>query len=68
MKQERTLKSTLHALWRAFPWLWLAAGYLFDLWYHIVPGKWIIDSDLAAEMQLAELLNQENSILNQGWY
>lgn len=68
MKQERTLKSTLHALWRAFPWLWLAAGYLFDLWYHIVPGKWIIDSDLAAEMQLAELLNQENSILHQGWY
>ena len=68
MKQARTLKSTLHALWRTFPWLWLAARYLFDLWYHIVPGKWIIDSDLAAEMQLAELLNQENSILHQGWY
>ena len=41
---------------QAAPWLWIAAGYLLDLWYQLVPGKWIVDSDLASEMILADLL------------
>lgn len=55
-------------LWRAAPWLWIAAGYLLDLWYQLVPGKWIVDSDLASEMILADLLNREGSIISQNWY
>lgn len=50
------------------PWLWLAGGYIYDLWYHIFPGKWILDSDLAAEMVLADKLNKEHSILSTDWF
>lgn len=55
-------------LWQALPWLWMAAGYLLDLWYQLVPGRWIVDSDLASEMVLADLLNQEGSIISPNWY
>lgn len=55
-------------LWQAMPWLWIVAGYLFDLWYQLVPGRWIVDSDLASEMILADLLNQEGSIISHNWY
>ena len=51
MKQQ-TKGGALHRLWQALPWLWMAAAYLFDLWYQLVPGKWIVDSDLASEMIL----------------
>lgn len=49
------------------PWIWLVMGYLLDIWYHLVPGEWIIDSDLAAEMLLAEHLNNEHVILSKTW-
>ncbi|HIX93874.1 MAG TPA: hypothetical protein H9846_00220 [Candidatus Gemmiger excrementipullorum] len=55
-------------LWQAAPWLWIAAGYLLDLWYQLVPGKWIVDSDLASEMILADLLNQEGTVISSNWY
>ena len=67
MKQQ-TKGGVLHALWRWLPWLWIAGGYLFDLWYQIVPGKWIVDSDLASEMILSDLLNREGSIISQNWF
>ena len=57
MKQQ-TKGGALHRLWQALPWLWMAAAYLFDLWYQLVPGKWIVDSDLASEMILSDLLNK----------
>ena len=47
MKQQ-TKGGALHKVWQALPWLWMAAAYLFDLWYQLVPGKWIVDSDLAS--------------------
>lgn len=50
------------------PYLWLAAGYLYDIWYQIVPGKWILDADLACEMVLANKLNAERSILSTDWF
>lgn len=55
-------------VWRVLPWLWIAAGYLLDLWYQLVPGRWIVDSDLASEMILSNLLNQEGSIISTNWY
>ena len=64
MKQQ-TKGGALHRLWQALPWLWMAAAYLFDLWYQLVPGKWIVDSDLASEMILSDLLNREGSIISQ---
>ena len=41
---------------------------MLDIWYQIVPGEWVIDSDLAAEMVLANMLNKERSILSQNWF
>ncbi len=67
MKQQ-TKGGALHKLWQALPWLWMAAAYLFDLWYQIVPGKWIVDSDLASEMILSDLLNREGSIISHNWF
>lgn len=49
-------------------WVWLIIGYVFNIWYQLVPGKWIIDSDLAAEMVLANMLNNERSILSPNWF
>ena len=49
-------------------WVWLIIGYALDIWYQLVPGEWIIDSDLAAEMVLANMLNNERSILSPNWF
>lgn len=49
-------------------WIWLIMGYALNIWYHLVPGEWIINSDLAAEMVLANMLNNERSILSPNWF
>ena len=67
MKQQ-TKGGALHKVWQALPWLWMAAAYLFDLWYQLVPGKWIVDSDLASEMILSDLLNKEGTIMSHNWF
>lgn len=68
MKQKIAGAGWRSRLWQGLPWLWIAAGYLFDLWYQLVPGRWIVDSDLASDMILADLLNQEGSIISNNWY
>ncbi len=50
------------------PWLWALAGFIYDMWYQIFPGKWIVDSDLASEMVLADLLNSTGEILSENWF
>lgn len=67
MKQQ-TKGGALHKVWQALPWLWMASAYLFDLWYQLVPGKWIVDSDLASEMILSDLLNKEGTIISHNWF
>ena len=67
MKQQ-TKGGALHKVWQALPWLWMAAAYLFDLWYQLVPGKWIVDSDLASEMILSDLLNKDGTIISHNWF
>lgn len=67
MKQQ-TKGGAMHKVWQALPWLWMAAAYLFDLWYQLVPGKWIVDSDLASEMILSDLLNKEGTIISHNWF
>ena len=67
MKQQ-TKGGVLHKLWQSLPWLWMAAAYLTDLWYQLVPGRWIVDSDLASEMILADLLNREGSVISHNWF
>lgn len=50
------------------PWIWMAVGFLYDMWYQIYPGKWVLDSDLASEMVLSDLLNSTGEIISKNWY
>lgn len=46
--EDKQMKgSSLKKIGVLLPWLWLAAGYVLDMWFQLVPGKWIVDSDLA---------------------
>lgn len=60
--------SSLKKIGNLLPWLWLAAGYVLDIWFQLVPGKWIVDSDLASDMILANILNEEHRFFSQNWY
>lgn len=60
--------SSLKKIRALLPWLWLAAGYVLDIWFQLVPGKWIVDSDLASDMILANILNKEHSFFSYSWY
>lgn len=54
--------------WRILPWLWLLTGYAVLVWYQLVPGRWLVDGDMSAEMVLSKLLNEEGSILSHNWF
>lgn len=49
-------------------WLWLISGYIFHMWYQIVPGKWMVDADMASEIILADVLNKEHSLITTNWF
>ena len=66
--KEQTKQTLPQKLRAALPWLWLAAGYLLDLWFQLVPGRWLVDSDMASEMMLSNFLNQEGRIISKIWY
>lgn len=56
-------------IWKMLPWLWLLGGFGIMLLYHIGPGHALVDGDMAGEMILADLLNQEGSfLLSDNWY
>lgn len=56
-------------IWKILPWLWLLGGFIVMLIYHIGPGRALVDGDMAGEMILADLLNQEGSLLlSDNWY
>lgn len=63
-----TKKEEKEAIFSFLSWVWLTIGYALNIWYQLVPGEWIIDSDLAAEMVLANMLNHERSILSTNWF
>lgn len=42
--------------------------YCFDVVYMILFGRAYLDSDMAAEMILSDLLNKSHSILSENWY
>lgn len=50
------------------PWIWMIAGFFYNIWYQIFPGKYILDADLASEMVLADLLNSTGEILSTNWF
>ena len=56
------------ALWRAAGWVWLAAAWLAGVALMWRCGRSLLDSDMASEMVLADLLNREGGALSGGWY
>ena len=50
------------------PWVWLFLVTAVNIWYILFPGEKLLDSDLAAELILADQLNKEHSILSFDWF
>ncbi len=65
-KTEKRLTPEL--AWRAAGWLWLAAAWLAGVALMWRFGRTLLDSDMASEMVLADLLNREGGILSSNWY
>ena len=55
-------------LWQAAGWLWLAAAWLAGMAFLWRCGHTMVDSDMASEMVLADLLNREGGVLSRNWY
>lgn len=53
---------------RLFPWIWLAAAYCITMLVLGLYGRAYIDSDMASEMILADLLNKEGGLLSTNWW
>ena len=53
---------------RYFPYAWMAAGYLCNIFFQLKYGAAYVDSDMSAEMILSNLLNSEGSILSSHYY
>ena len=41
------------------PCLWLLFGILWLVWYHVVKGQLMLDSDMSSEMILADILIEQ---------
>lgn len=67
MKNDRNTEKLL--FWKLLPYVWMFGGLLVMLWYHLGPGRSLVDGDMGGEMILADLLNQEGSLLlSDNWY
>lgn len=65
----RLSKDKLAVIKGLIPWLWLIAGAVVMLIYHLGPGKALVDGDMGGEMILADLLNKEGDfLLSDNWY
>lgn len=53
---------------RWFPWIWMVAAYCITMGVLCVYGRSYIDSDMASEMILADLLNKEGGLLSTNWW
>lgn len=53
---------------RLFPWIWLVAAYCITMLVLGLYGRAYIDSDMASEMILADLLNKEGGLLSTNWW
>lgn len=56
------------ALRQVLPWVWLAAAWLAAVAFCAVYGRAYLDSDMASEMVLADLLNREGGLLSVNWF
>lgn len=53
---------------RLFPWVWLIAAYGITLAVLCLYGRGCVDSDMASEMILSDILNRESGLLTTQWW
>lgn len=54
---------------KTVPVIWLVVGCIWDIWFIATRGKMVLNSDMASDMILADLLNKEHSFggLSRNW-
>ena len=67
-KSKVSPRAAMARAWGTLGWLWLAAAWLAGLAFVARYGRSLLDSDMASELVLADLLNREGGILSDGWY
>lgn len=53
---------------RWLPWIWLVTAYCVTMGVLCLHGRAYIDSDMASEMILADILNKEGGVLSTNWW
>lgn len=69
MSSLSNIRSKLKDCHWLVPRLWLAFAFLWNMWFQVFKGQALLDSDMASEMVLSNLLNKEASIsgLSTNW-
>ncbi len=49
------------------PWLIALAGYIYDILFLLNHGRQMLDSDMASEMVLTNVMRQEHALLTTNW-
>ncbi len=49
------------------PWLFAGLGIIYDILFFLNHGREMLDSDMAAEMVLAEFMNKEHALITKNW-
>ncbi len=62
------MKKIFFACKRICSWVLLLAVYLIDIAFIILKGRASLDSDIASEMILADVLNREGGLVSNNWY
>lgn len=60
-------KKKKYSVWDVLPWVWLVLAYSVTMIFLALRGRGYIDSDMASEMVLADLLNKEGGFLSTNW-
>lgn len=58
------MKQKLHSL---TPYLFALLGYIYDIFFILHNGRNLLDSDMASEMVLANLMNKEHALITKNW-
>lgn len=64
----RPRKSRVQWFGSLFPWMWLVIAYCVTIATIGLYGRPYIDSDMASDIILADLLNNEGSLLSSNWW
>ena len=62
------MKKLQSKCWKRLPWILLVCGYLGTVALLALVGRPYLDSDASSEMVLANLLNQEGTLLSTNWW